>query len=66
MEGGGGGGNRSSKISDVEKHHPRASQTLKGYQSTEGISKRNAYFNLFWAIFTLNEVQWIIKYISHK
>ena len=30
------GGNRSSKISDVEKHHPRASQTLvfmKEYQS---------------------------------
>ena len=41
--GGGGGGKRSSKISDVEKHHPRASQTLKGYQSTEGISKRNAF-----------------------
>ena len=45
MEGGGGGGegNRNSKISDMEKRHPRACQTLKGYQSTEGISKRNAF-----------------------
>ena len=33
MEGGGGGGNRSNKIFDAEKHHPRASQTLKEYQS---------------------------------
>ena len=41
--GGGGGNNRNRKISDVEKHHPCASQTLKGYQSTEEISKRNAF-----------------------